>query len=162
MTTTLQEPVKRPTPAPKPKRNYRLLEGKYFESDIDPETGNPVTRMYNKGDVIESTEDLRQFNANGYAPKFALADDSWRPSETTWNPERETIEQFALRMQQAGMVRRDTTSPQENSAHADATGDLRSLTLEQLYELADREEIDIAPGLTDRDAVMARILHSME
>jgi hypothetical protein len=93
--------------------------------------------MYIPGETVETDDDLLQFNAPGYPPKFELESGERHDGRTVWDPSRETIEQFALRMQQLGLTRQQPTSTVES---------LKGLTLEQLQSLAADEEIEVPTG----------------
>lgn len=134
------------------KGRYRLLAGKH----TDLRAGQtPI--MYRPGDIIDTEDDLTQFNPPGMPAKFERIDsDHPLHSATTWNPDAETLEDFTDRMR-----RERTNLLQENQAAPggdDLSTSLRSMTVDQLHQIAADEEIELPSGLNDRDKLVAHIL----
>ncbi len=80
---------------------YRLLAGMHIEGNpnqTDPcKPGHDV--VFRAGDIIDTKSDLLKFNCPGMPPKFERLHDHQTNPGFTWDPSRETFEEFAKRVQ---------------------------------------------------------------
>lgn len=135
-------------------RKFRLLEGFH----IGPNPDDPkVDRTYARGDIVESPTDLTFLNVPGFKPKFEKVheDGVTEPGTFAFDPNKETIEQFAERMRSQMSIGPGQGTSSTASASATVT-DLDGMNADQLRKHAEAEEIDVK-GAKTKEQLLAVI-----
>mgnify|MGYP001599409671 CR=1 FL=1 len=152
-------------------RRFKLLDGFHvgpnpdnFDEDgkIKPDIvkqaeHNPAVldKMYERGDIITSPNDLTFLNVPGYRPKFEFVPERGEilPSGAyAFDPAKETIEQFAQRMKALtigpgdGAIQQQPQRPQAN---------LDGMNVDQLRRYAEEEEINVGAAKTKEQLLAA-------
>jgi hypothetical protein len=168
---------------------FRLLFGHHVADnpeDLHLPGGKRREVRYNQGAIIESSEDLCQLNGRaGDAKKFELLGEMGEPttaSPLTFDPRRESLEQFSARMVKMGVVPNVSGAPlpnwkpdptsyastphpgqpaqviqqEEVPQHTFPSSEMNldAMTLEQLWTHAEAEEIAIPPTATDKASIL--------
>lgn len=131
-----------------PKKNtYRLLRGRHVEK-VGEVAGKPVLKTYQADrrtdtyPLIETDKDLSIFNGKGVAPKFEVVKEAAAPVyvDPTVRRPGETM--------QAYLVRLAEFQNQAKSSIDAAVKSVDGMSLDELKEFADAEEIDLKGAKT--------------
>jgi len=157
-------------PKAKKKMRFKLLVGSHW--DYLPDGGQGMYRENGEdaGNVIETTQDLCMIhNKRGKAPKFERLEQM--PQGHVWNPEEETLDEFAARMRAAGAPPKEDKDDDEDEeetadeeddddgdAGASATDahELEAMSVFNLRELAKERGCDLHNVTTKKD-IIARL-----
>lgn len=140
---------------------YRVLAGSHCEpipdGKADHEKGR--VRIIKQGEEFDSPN---EWYADRWPEKFEHKRDD-RTSAYTWNPEKETLEQFAQRMkggnsdvQKAAEAGSSTIHEMQPQHSAPDLSMLDHMTVKELQAFAESEEIDVQ-GATRKDDLIRAI-----
>lgn len=176
----------RPANRKKIKRRYRLLIGTHVQKELLIVDGKPVPDVdadgkqlldengapaFRKVSVLykatpserptfETEIDgdqnclVKRFGADKYQ---RLDDDGPQGRQRIWDPERETVEEFAARVKAEGG--QQSQEPRQPPPTGDAADGLDKLTVDELRELAESKEVDVE-HIKRKDDLIQRLRES--